>query len=921
MAGSGTFVALTSEQAEIFKGINTALGKTNLLLKEQEIHVTAIARLGAMTEPQITKIRKLWEDEMRAAGIAVTSAGGVAKRESKGTTGVITNQAGIQKKNVNEILSDIKKVKTFSVDMADEVGRAASETEFVYKNAAKIFGFLGDATGINYDDINRQAGKYMTTMEGLGKQLHFTAEEYKINGQALEIYAGVGGEGLRNLGEAYTYLANKTTLAMHVTRDMGTEGAIDLFKLTKATEINMEDMRALVERQFSLTGKASSKMVKELVHYSIQLGKNFDVSSKLLRENAIDVIKATKNFGNVTADEAVRIGHSLLEIGISFQELNSVVGKMQGFESAVGVVGDLTTVFGVQLDAMELMRLANEDQGQLLFYLRDAFDAAGMGAENMNLPMKRLLADLLSVGDIEVVERIFSDRAIRSTEDMQRVMKTAGEADLKQAMKDLHADMPLFHSDVKSIKSLIERDFDQVIRVQMGKTLNQSARNLTRFGGKIRSEILDLTAVAVDKLGDGVKNLADVDPAQLGKVGAQLKILAEGVKTGDVTVMAKFIAEINKLGQVDDKKAGRIKSQIDDLKEAMVVFYQTQADILGKATGPQFKADLAKMREIAKDEITVSATELQRLMTEHAPVFQILLPDKYKPQSIPEYLKPVEKGAKIFGVEYRKTMVGDMDMTTSEMNKVLFKGLNNRESIYFKFHKKLQDYQRKNGTKGLKEYAQLIRAQSSLTQEQLDVMLNAGTSTQLDTMKRQRENIKESLTRNKGYGITAFKDLSDHLKGRLKSFGFTEKSITDALTGKPGTTIDALISEMEGRQSARLFGETPPEELGVEAPTSPQVQEQARTTDRHISEIQQSTRKMSTNANTLQREMAALKESMAGFVTAVNKSADVIASHKTFNFKVSGVLSNLIDAIEGEPDTPGKGIKVVTIKPGENTTP
>ena len=109
----------------------------------------------------------------------------------------------------------------------------------------------------------------------------------------------------------------------------------------------------------------------------------------------------------------------------------------------------LTTVFGVQLDAMELMRLATEDQGQLFHYLRDSFDAAGMSASDMNLPMKRLLQDLLGVGDIEVVERIFSDRSITSVESMQSAMHKASEADLTKAMTDLHKDMPLFYSDIK----------------------------------------------------------------------------------------------------------------------------------------------------------------------------------------------------------------------------------------------------------------------------------------------------------------------------------------------------------------------------------------------------------------------------------------------------------------------------------------
>ena len=221
MASKPTFVSLSSAQLDIFESINTALGSTNQLLQEQHITVASIARLGGMKDAQIKKIRKIWEAEMSAMGGSIGTTFHGVREDATYTSGYIRGQSLGSSKSVTGILGDLKKARIASVDFADEVGKAAQETEFVYKNAAKIFGFLGDDTKSSMGKVNTQAGQYMGTLEGLGKQLQFTDDQYKINGLSLEVFAGKGGKGLRKLGESYTYLANKTTLAYHATRDLG----------------------------------------------------------------------------------------------------------------------------------------------------------------------------------------------------------------------------------------------------------------------------------------------------------------------------------------------------------------------------------------------------------------------------------------------------------------------------------------------------------------------------------------------------------------------------------------------------------------------------------------------------------------------------------------------------------------------------
>jgi hypothetical protein len=883
-----------------------------------------------MKDAQIKKIRKIWEAEMSAMGGSIGTTFHGVREDATYTSGYIRGQSLGSSKSVTGILGDLKKARIASVDFADEVGKAAQETEFVYKNAAKIFGFLGDDTKSSMGKVNTQAGQYMGTLEGLGKQLQFTDDQYKINGLSLEVFAGKGGKGLRKLGESYTYLANKTTLAYHATRDLGEQGAIDLFKLTKSTEISMEDMRSVVERQFSLTGTASSKMVRELVAYSQQLGKSQSVSAKLLRENAIDIIKATRNFGNVTAEEAIRIGHNLLEIGIGFQELNGMVGKLQGFESAVGVVGDLTTVFGVQLDAMELMRLATEDQGQLLHYLRDSFDAAGMSASDMNLPMKRLLQDLLGVGDIEVVERIFSDRSITSVESMQSAMHKASEADLTKAMTDLHKDMPLFYSDIQSVSKLVKTDLDQVLRVQLGGTLNAAAKNLTHFGGKVRTELLDTAGVAVKGLSTGINDISKVDPQKIAAVATQLNQLQTAITSGDPKKMAEFakqLAALSAAGGANSKMAKEVQKNFRDLGGAGLDATKDMAQALG--IGKEYQTKMAKYSEDNIKQLfdtgAKGKAELQKLFTDDPVTFMLNVPAKYIPKSLPEYLEPVVEGAKIFGKEYRNTITGDTKGTFSEMNRIIFNDLNKQDSKFKSFHEKLISHQKKYGQKGLEEYGNLLRAHSGLTKTQIEVMSDVSLSTQLDTMKRQRENIKESLLRNKEHGIKSFSELNETLQGRLRQFGFKGEEITTFLSAKAASNkplMAHLIGDFGERQQAGLFGEPIAQAKQAQQEDLKDRASKASisSTNRHVSKIQKATKQMTNSTKSLQKEMNALKTSLEAVAKAVNSSATAMSENRKIVFQLDGDLGTLIDKISAHPETAGLGIKVMTSRPSEKDT-
>ena len=119
--------------------------------------------------------------------------------------------------------------------------------------------------------------------------------------------------------------------------------------------------------------------------YATAVSEKTGVSFQEISEGIANIITDVERFGNVQVDEAARIAGSLNELGLSYQGFGGMVDKFMNFDQAADSLGNLTTVFGVHFDAMEMMQLANEDQEEFLYRMRDAFLDSGKAVEDMTL--------------------------------------------------------------------------------------------------------------------------------------------------------------------------------------------------------------------------------------------------------------------------------------------------------------------------------------------------------------------------------------------------------------------------------------------------------------------------------------------------------------------------------------------------------
>ena len=304
-----------------------------------------------------------------------------------------------------------------------------------------------------YLDFNEKIyGTQKSSIDGLGISLSnllgetskaFKAFEYMAAG------AGSSADGLRLL---------KTSTA---------DTALEMAAFGTNMGMSTREVSTFISRQIDLTGEANTDMLREAAIMSKRIADQTGDSSKEILNIVEGLISDTRRYGNVSVEEAARIGGSLRQLGLDYGELDGMVDKFFNFETAAQSVSALTSVFGVQLDAMELMRMANEDQGALMETLRDQFIATGKSVDDMSLAEKRLIQQQLGLKSVSAVERLFDPEAeYQSLDDLDAA--TDDEiGGVKESIEELESELRKFGTTSNDI---VSRTADQAYKAAIASS-------------------------------------------------------------------------------------------------------------------------------------------------------------------------------------------------------------------------------------------------------------------------------------------------------------------------------------------------------------------------------------------------------------------------------------------------------------------
>ena len=550
-----TQAAFTKQIKDNLATINTQLGDqiklqnlVNLSLKGQ---LDEAAKAGNIADDAM---KKLGLSSAGAAGSIGTATSALNKNEAAAIaagsagTGLGAKMAGaaeatMQAWDANAKLIDGMIVKPISKEL-DVVQR--------------MYGGLSGPGG-PFAATNAPARRLVETTMGIGNQLT------DMNGKWAQAF---GKDPRRVLGELTDVLGDFNTMitgdqgmidGLKITRDFTADTVMEMKAYSKAANLDMTDVQNIVSRQISRTGKAGTEMLKNIAVLSKKVAAATGDSAKMISQNIVKIIDDTDKFGNVTEFQAARISSNLRQLGLGYEDLSGAVGKFTDFEGAADSVSKLTTVFGVQMDAMEMMTLANEDQEMFLRRMREQMISTGKSVDDMTLAEKRLIKESLGLQDIQSVERLLDPSAtISSLGDLTAVtQKGAG---------DMHEDMALLKDDIVDLEGAMRYTskamadhIKETGLMSMQKEIIEIDHSMGKMGATFERAIPKTAGMAMKFFGKGLSDLTGVDEQKLkdiktfmGGIADELVRAGTAAKDSDVGEVLKGIAKSSGLG--DDMK-------------------------------------------------------------------------------------------------------------------------------------------------------------------------------------------------------------------------------------------------------------------------------------------------------------------------------------------------------------------------------
>lgn len=304
-------------------------------------------------------------------------------------------------------------------------------------------------------------------------------------------------------------------------------------------------------------GKPITEVGKDIAKMALGMAKSFGLSNKLISRDISEMIGDFENFGSVGIKEMSQIAVYTRKLGIEIKDLLGVIGQFDDFEQAAKSAAQLSQAFGMQVDALQMLKA--EDPAQRFEMLRKSFAATGRSIENLTRQERKLLSEQTGLTQ-DALKLGFANKSL-NYEDVQ---KQAGITE-KKTLTQAEAMEKLSDSIEGLVKpgGQLKGGFFDIFLAGMGKgiersrefrgviwRLSRAMRTTDRAGRQVGRAFVELFP-GLKQILDGFK--AFFDPAIFGKWTR-----TKGVEGG---LMGEVVKHFRKF--FDDMKGG--KGSLEDL--------------------------------------------------------------------------------------------------------------------------------------------------------------------------------------------------------------------------------------------------------------------------------------------------------------------------------------------------------------------
>jgi hypothetical protein len=367
----------------------------------------------------------------------------------------ILNAAGFERGNFDRssglarqsklVIDGIIASPKLTLELYDEV---QEKLEADAKGMAQYYDAIHQTFGGLHDLTDETIGKASKTVLAATDRFELMKDAYSNTAKFKETIIAATASGDRLASLDFSYLsqefdsladaANAQSEVMNQLIMQHSQYANTLDKTTQlkipayasAMHISTTTVAELMERSLVETGKFSTDILDNIVRYSSEISKQTGLPMQQLEQQTAKVLTNIEKFGYTTEKEASRISATLMQLGMKFDSFMQVQQKFQEFGSAATVSGNISQLTGgqVQLDAAEMMYLANEEIEKLVPTLRKRYLEAGFDKEQFMAMTKMdqtALAAEHSLQANEFAEMISRERETFTQEDLLGMQKTA----------------------------------------------------------------------------------------------------------------------------------------------------------------------------------------------------------------------------------------------------------------------------------------------------------------------------------------------------------------------------------------------------------------------------------------------------------------------------------------------------------------
>jgi len=298
---------------------------------------------------------------------------------------------------------------------------------------------------------------FMDVTSGMGAAIGSLAESETtsldkfadIRGDFAQLYGqGAGGkaafiaavsQGIQDMGQ----LADVAGAAISKSAD----NANHFVKATRSTGMAAADIEYMTAEAVK-NGESLFATLDKVIVAADATSNQFGVDRKKLSKNFLELRKDITNFGHLSDKELMKTSARLTQMGLSMKEAAAVFNKMDTFESAAQSAAMLSQTFGMNLDALQLLKA--EKPEDIIEQFRESMLATGRSFDELNRHEKSLMASHTGLSE-QALKMTMNYRTLgMSYSDIQKKMKE--EDPTQQQIKNLE----LMSGSLKKIRATLQ---------------------------------------------------------------------------------------------------------------------------------------------------------------------------------------------------------------------------------------------------------------------------------------------------------------------------------------------------------------------------------------------------------------------------------------------------------------------------------